>query len=219
MKRITLTFDNGPHPEVTPRVLEILARHRIRAWFFVLGKNLESQAGRDLAARELAEGHAVGNHSYSHQIPLGEDTRPDAVAREIAATERLLAPITGDARVFRPFGGGGKIGPHLLSPGALRYLIENRYTMALWNCVPEDWIAPGQWAARAIAECAAKEWSCVVVHDIYEASMRHLDEFIRAAVDAGHEFAREIPPECLPIREGRIEANVAAMVSGPLASS
>ncbi len=216
--KITLTFDNGPHPEVTPRVLDLLARYRIRAWFFVLGKNLESQGGKDLVAREIAEGHAVGNHSYSHEIPLGDDSRPDAIEREIAATQRLLAPIIGDSRVFRPFGGGGKIGPHLLSAAALRYLTENRYTMALWNCVPEDWIAPDAWVARALAECAAKPHACVVVHDIYDTSMSHLEEFIGGALDAGHEFTREIPPDCLPIRGGRVEAEIEPIVSGPLAT-
>src|SRR5438445_7399742 len=156
MGRITLSFDNGPHREVTPRVLDVLARYRIKASFFVLGKSLEDAANVRLVERAIAEGHRVGNHSYSHRVPLGEDARPDAVEREIAATERLLDRFAQGERMFRPFGGGGRIGPHLLSAGAVRYLTSNNYSCVLWNCVPEDWIDENAWCDRALADCASR---------------------------------------------------------------
>lgn len=212
MGRITLSFDNGPHPEVTPFVIEVLARHGIKASFFVLGKNLESSQAAGLIQRQLAQGHLVGNHSYSHRVPLGQDPRPDAPELEIGATERLLARFT-PLRLFRPFGAGGKVGPHLLSPGAVRYLTRHRYTCALWNSVPQDWIDEEHWVSRALEDCAAKPWAFVVLHDILPVASRHLEGFIRSALEAGHSFVQEFPPECVPIRAGEIVADLSGLTS------
>ena len=63
-KSIALTFDDGPHPENTPRILDILKDKGVKATFFVIGKNAEKYP--DLLRRIDAEGHIVGNHSYSH---------------------------------------------------------------------------------------------------------------------------------------------------------
>ena len=58
---------------------------------------------------------------------------------------------------FRPFGGGGLLGPHLLSRSAVGYLVAHGYTCALWNCVPRDWVEPSTWAARALSDCAVTD--------------------------------------------------------------
>lgn len=63
-KRVALTFDDGPDPVITPQVLDVLAAHGARATFFVIGKSLASQPA--LAQRMLADGHAIGNHSWQH---------------------------------------------------------------------------------------------------------------------------------------------------------
>jgi peptidoglycan/xylan/chitin deacetylase (PgdA/CDA1 family) len=65
-KEVVLTFDDGPLPETTPRVLDALKQECVRATFFLLGRNAEAHPG--LARRILAEGHTVGHHTYSHQI-------------------------------------------------------------------------------------------------------------------------------------------------------
>src|SRR5262245_31850443 len=153
MQRVTLSFDNGPDPTVTPAVLDLLRRHGVTAQFFVLGKHVAEPAGRALVERARDEGHAIGNHSFSHAVPLGIDPRPDAVEREIAATEALLdplldpllRPLVPGARRFRPFGHGGVLGPHLLSQRAVDYLVAHRYSCVLWNSVPRDWIEPDAW--------------------------------------------------------------------------
>jgi len=67
---------------------------------------------------------------------------------------------------FVPFGGGGKIGPHLLSRAAVDHLVANRYTCVLWNCVPEDWIDQDAWVDRAILDASTREHTLVVMHDI-----------------------------------------------------
>lgn len=213
MSQVTLSFDNGPDPEVTGRVLDVLARRGIKASFFVLGSRLEDARGRKLAERAAAEGHWIGNHSWSHKIPLGEDRRPDAVETEIAATERSMGALADARKLFRPFGGGGKIGHHLLSPAARDYLIANHHTCVLWNCVPEDWIDQDAWVARALDQCASAPRALVVMHDILPIAMSHLDRFIASLLEAGHTIEQAYPPECVPIDRGKVTADLSAFVA------
>src|ERR1041385_8555711 len=109
--KLTLSFDNGPHPEVTPAVLDVLRDRGVTAQFYVLGKRIAQPEGRRMVERVRDAGHAIGNHSLSPGPPLGRAGRPDAVEAEIAATEALLAPLVRGPRRFRPFGDGGVIGP------------------------------------------------------------------------------------------------------------
>ncbi len=75
---LTLSFDNGPEPDVTPDVLDVLRRRGIRSTFFVIGEKLADPARRRLAAQAHDEGHWIGNHTYTHSIPLGRQDDPDA---------------------------------------------------------------------------------------------------------------------------------------------
>ena len=213
MGEVALSFDNGPDPEVTPMVLDVLARRGIKASFFVLGMHLASRERMKLAERAVAEGHRVGNHSYTHRVPLGLDTAPEAVEREIGATERILGALAQNPKLFRPFGGGGKIGPHLLSPAAVEHLAANNYTCVLWNSVPEDWIDQDAWCGRAIADAASREHTLVVMHDILPRAMGHLDGFIGALLDAGHRITDTFPAECVPIEGGEIVRDISGFVS------
>ena len=178
MPRITLSFDNGPDPAVTPQVLDVLARRGVRASFFVIGRKLADPAGRAVAERAKQEGHWIGNHTWSHETPLGNLEDPQAPAAEIGATQRELGDLANEANWFRPFGGGGKIGPWLLSGYARDYLLTGRFSMVLWNVVPRDWEDPDGWPDRALAACARQDWSLIVVHDFVAPAMRHLDRFI-----------------------------------------
>ncbi|HEX4418696.1 MAG TPA: polysaccharide deacetylase family protein [Kofleriaceae bacterium] len=223
--RVTLTFDNGPDPEVTPRVLEILARRGITAQFYVLGKWLTDPARRRCVVEARDAGHLIGNHSFSHDVPLGEDPRPDAVAREIAATEALLAPLVPGPRRFRPFGGGGAIGPHLLSRAAVDYLIAHSYTCVLWNSVPRDWADPDGWVARALADCTddashtgdpavtAPTHTVIVLHDLPGASLAGLDDFLGTLLDRGAELTAELPESCTPIVDGHVVTTLDGLVA------
>jgi peptidoglycan/xylan/chitin deacetylase (PgdA/CDA1 family) len=210
--KLTLSFDNGPDPEITPRVLDVLARRDARAHFFVLGQRVERPEGRALVERARDEGHLVGNHSYSHAIPLGSDPRPDAVLREIAATEALLEPIVPGARRFRPFGGGGVLGPHLFSARAIEHLRAHRFTCVLWNSVPRDWVDPDGWARTALADLASRPHTLLVLHDLPNACLAALDAFIEDARAAGAELALDLPPECVPMIDGRVVGDLAPLV-------
>jgi peptidoglycan-N-acetylglucosamine deacetylase len=68
---LTLTFDNGPDPAVTPFVLDVLAEHGVSSTFFVIGSKLGERNARACAERAHGEGHWIGNHTWSHGVPLG----------------------------------------------------------------------------------------------------------------------------------------------------
>jgi peptidoglycan/xylan/chitin deacetylase (PgdA/CDA1 family) len=213
-RKLTLSFDNGPDPEVTPAVLDVLRDRGVTAQFYVLGKQIGDPVGRRLVERARDAGHAIGNHSFSHGVPLGYDNRPDAVEAEIAATEALLASLVPDPRRFRPHGLGGILGRHLLSRRAVEYLVAHGYTCVLWNSVPRDWIDPEGWAARALADCAAQLHTLMVLHDVPHACLAGLAGFIDAARAAGIELVAELPPACAPIVDGRIVGELDGLTMG-----
>ncbi|MCD8072649.1 MAG: polysaccharide deacetylase family protein [Alistipes sp.] len=99
-KAVALTFDDGPHPELTPKVLDVLRRHGVRATFFVSGKNAEAYPA--IVRRIAREGHLVGNHSYGHAgyFPL---YGPKKMAGDIDRCSEAIQRATGGApRYFRP---------------------------------------------------------------------------------------------------------------------
>ncbi|HEX4026177.1 MAG TPA: glycosyltransferase [Rhizomicrobium sp.] len=96
--KLAITFDDGPDPEWTPAILDILKQKKVAATFFMIGSNMEAHPG--LVQRVLAEGHEVGNHTYTH--PNLADTPPAAVRLELNATQRLFQALTGRSmRFFR----------------------------------------------------------------------------------------------------------------------
>lgn len=222
MTEVHLTFDNGPHPEVTPQVLDVLARHGVSATFFVLGTHLATPEGEAMARRVVAAGHRLGHHSYSHEVPLGDDARPDTVARELQATHDLLAPLWFGRRWFRPFGGGGELGPHLLCAESVDWLTTHGYSCVLWNVVPGDWLDADGWVEAALAQveqvAAEGDPAVVVLHDILPVAMQHLDRFVQALRDRGAVFTDAMPPSCMPIVGGDpqpgLERYVASIARG-----
>lgn len=218
-RSITLTFDNGPAAGVTPQVLDVLARHEIRATFFVLGQNLESKAGKALARRAADEGHWIGNHTYSHEVPLGETTDPDAPRKEIGRTQELIGALTHPDRLFRPFGGGGIIAPHLLSKGAFEFLKVRRYTCVLWNSIPHDWDDPDGWPETALAQARERDWTLTVLHDYETGAMRHLESYIEKARAEGFAFRQAFPADCVPMVRGVPRRAMDAFISTPTTTS
>jgi peptidoglycan-N-acetylglucosamine deacetylase len=107
-RRVTITFDNGPTPEVTPYVLDCLARNNVPATFFVIGRKASSPEGTAILQRASEEGHCIGNHTFTHTTPLGELNR-DAALREFEQAEQVLAWLKPTKRLFRPYGRGGTL--------------------------------------------------------------------------------------------------------------
>jgi peptidoglycan/xylan/chitin deacetylase (PgdA/CDA1 family) len=209
---LTLTFDNGPDPDATPLALDTLAHHNIRATFFVIGKNLSEH--RALGERAATEGHWIGNHTFTHSGPLGSRQKDGLIEHEIGRTQGLIGSLAHPHRYFRPQGGGGQLGAHLLSAEAADYLARGRYTCVLWNAIPRDWDDPDGWVDRALAQCREQPWTLMVLHDIASGAMRHLDRFIGSVADAGGRLRQDFPPDCLPLVDGIASGRFARYVSG-----
>jgi len=201
--KVTLTFDNGPEPAVTPHVLDCLAAHNVKATFFVLGRKVIEPKAAAIARRASEEGHRIGNHTFTHSVPLGELDAASALD-EFDRTERALAWLTQPERLFRPYGRRGAIGPHLLHPAVVQRLVDGEYTCVLWNSVPGDFLYPNDWVDHAINDCRSRPWSLVALHDIPGGAMAHLDEFLCRLKEEAFELREEYPPDCVPIANGAI---------------
>jgi peptidoglycan/xylan/chitin deacetylase (PgdA/CDA1 family) len=210
---VTLTFDNGPEPAVTPRVLDILGNAGVPATFFVLGSKLADPERRGIAKRAHAEGHWIGNHTKTHSVPLGRMTDSRAVIDEIMDTQGLIGELAHPDLLFRPFGGGGDLGPHLLNNTAVDILQQQRMTCVLWNAIPRDWEDPRGWAEVALSQCLAQPWTVLVLHDLPTGAMGRLKIFIDRLLDHGGRFRQDFPPQCVPIVRGEVVAEIRSFVT------
>lgn len=131
-----LTFDDGPTAAYTPAVLEILARHRAKATFFMIGSQAERRP--DLLRAVRAQGHAVGNHTFTH--PNLTRSTPAQIASELARTDAAL----GHTTCLRPPGGS-------TDPRVHRIARAHGLTTVLWNVDTRDWTRPGASAITAAA--------------------------------------------------------------------
>jgi len=210
---LTLTFDNGPDPDVTPRVLDSLGARGIKTTFFVIGEKLADPARRALAARAHGEGHWIGNHTFTHSIPLGEQGDSHTAENEIGRTQGLIGELAHSQRWFRPFGGGGNLDTRLLKPSVVDHLTRNSYSCVLWNSIPRDWDDPDGWVDRALDQCSRQPWTLMVLHDLPTGAMDHLERFLDRADASGARFCQDFPPQCVPIRNGEIALPIHDYVS------
>jgi len=212
VKRVTLTFDNGPTPGITEHVLDILSARRIQTTFFIVGERLAKPGGRALAARAHSEGHSIGNHSMTHSAPLGEKPDAEYARREIEETQNLIGELAHADKLFRPMGGGGLIGPHLLSGAALQLLKEGKYTCVLWSSVPGDWKDQEGWVERCLSEITARDWTVVVLHDVENAALPRLPEFLDRLNSLGVEFRQDFPDDVVITRRGELVSPLASQI-------
>ena len=204
MKRLTLTFDNGPWADgATDDILRSLSSRKILATFFIVANRLEDPAALAVARRAKADGHWIGNHTYSHRQPLGlmDDVR--ASIDEVALAEGALGDLAGDRKLFRP-PGKGSVGKHLLNSGVADYLEANKFTIVTWNNVPRDWEdQSGAWVDRAFSVGSTQDWSVLVVHDHHLKRLAgSLELFLDKAQAADIEIVQDFPADCTPMING-----------------
>ena len=142
--QLALTFDDGPNPAWTPRLLDLLAEHKVRATFFMVGKF--AKAERDLARRVADGGHLIGNHTWNH--PDLSRAAAAQVLDELTRTNDILAEITGKpVRYFRPPFGARR--PYVLKLARQLGLIP-----VTCNAMTTDWSEP---SAEKIAQSLIKK--------------------------------------------------------------
>src|SRR3569832_1242951 len=202
-RRVTLTFDNGPTPGVTERVLDILAQARILTTFFVIGGKLgRSTAG--LTQQAHAAGHWIGNHTLSHTVALGDRPARDYALSEIEGAQARIGSLSHPEKLFRPYGNSGRLGPHLLSRAARDHLIAHNYRTVIWNNVSGDWRDPDGWVESCIAQVSVEPWSVVVLHDIEGGCLARLPELHRRLDELGVIYEQDFPDSVTLTRAGRI---------------
>lgn len=216
-RRLTYTFDNGPWPGATEKVLDFLDRRRIRSSFFVVGQQVADSAGRALVEDAHRREHWIGNHTMTHGEPLGKNGGIERVRHEIGDTQTLLGALAHPRRFFRP-NGGGSMGPHLLSGEAVDYLVQGGFTVVTWTSAPGDWIAPHRhWLDKALAEIEQTEWTVLVLHDRFIADMMDTLEQFQDELDRRDiEVVQDYPRDCLVLEKGVAQGplDTVSLVSG-----
>ncbi len=187
-KKVALSFDDGPNPEITPRVLEVLRRYEVKAAFFVCGAN--ARRNPPLVRWIDEEGHIVGNHTFSHSLFL---TLSGLAFSETLKTQEILTDILGkDNRLFRP--------PHgLASPFFLKKLRRLGFKIVPFDVVAYDW-KKSTTAAKIIQRVkeSVKDGSIIVLHDGDETRekaermevVKALPGLIESVLELGFEFIR-----------------------------
>lgn len=170
IREIVLTFDDGPHPETTPRILDTLARHDLKAIFFVVGNKLETAKGQEIMRRAFEEGHTIANHTYSH--PSLTKCSNDKIREELRRTQELIGDCACEPRLFRPPYGATN---HRVN----KVIREEGYDSVLWNVDTLDWKKRSDaWVHHCMDQVEAREDSLILLHDIHPTTASHLEMMI-----------------------------------------
>ncbi len=174
-KTVALTFDDGPHPTYTKKLLDGLLERGVKATFFVIGENIPGN--EDLIARMEEEGHLIGNHTYDH-VKICDMKKEDA-CYQVEQTSALVREITGhDTEFVRP--------PF----GAWNPDLECSFVMipVLWDVDPLDWTTSNtSLVVQRVVE-DADDQDIILLHDFYESSVDAALQIIDILKEEGFEF-------------------------------
>lgn len=174
---VALTFDDGPHPAYTARLLDGLKERGIQATFFLIGVNVEGH--EEIVRRMAEEGHLIGSHTYSH-VQLTKISREKA-CEEIGKTNAMLEEICGEKpRYVRP--------PFGSWPKELECMMDME--AVLWSVDPLDWKVQDTDAVVKAVVKKAKDGDIILLHDVYETSVEAALKIIDELGEKGFEFVR-----------------------------
>ena len=180
-KVLALTFDDGPHPYYTDRILDILREEDVKATFFEIGENIAAYP--DVTRRVLAAGHEIGNHTYSH--PLGGKAPLAALEEEIQRTDVLLEKLGyPTVRLFRPPQGKYPV-------GLASSLQKNGKMTVLWNIDTRDWDKRTEAEIIREVETQVRGGDIVLFHDFVggeSATIPAIKKLIPALKERGYRF-------------------------------
>ncbi|HAF02286.1 MAG TPA: hypothetical protein DCG89_00585, partial [Spartobacteria bacterium] len=160
--QVAITFDDGPDPRWTPKILDILKAANVKAAFFLVGVNAEHYPG--LVRRIVDEGHEIGNHTYYH--PNLALCWPEHVRLELNATQLLLESITGRATtLFRPPYAADTSPSQLSELTPLQIAQDLNYLVVLENIDPQDWAKPGADIILQRVKQQRRDGSIILLHD------------------------------------------------------
>ena len=170
---IALTFDDGPHSEKTPEILDILQEYEVKATFFVVGENIQSNA--EIFERIISDGHEVGNHTFRHKYLIKNRNSRRDMEREIdLCDDEIFNHSEYSSVLFRPPGG--------IYDATLASVCNDRgYSMVLWSIDTRDW--DGRKAADIENEILSNvsDGSIILMHD-YVCGESYTAEALRSVI-------------------------------------
>lgn len=188
-REVVLTFDDGPLPPYTTRILDTLASNCVKATFFFIGRM--AHGSPDLVRRAYREGHTIGTHTENH--PLNIASLP------IEQTEREIE--NGIASVTKALGGSAVPAPFFRFPGlgraepAEKYLESRRIMIWSADVIPDDWkqISPDQVVERSLEGLKRKGKGILLLHDIHERTAEALPMLLGKLQSAGFHIVHVVP--------------------------
>jgi peptidoglycan-N-acetylglucosamine deacetylase len=204
---IAMTFDDGPSATLTPKLLDLLAAHHIKATFFVIGENVAEHP--EIVARAAREGHEIGNHSWSHPN-LGKMS-DESVRRQLQQTDDAIKSATGKRpTLMRPPYGS-------ITAREKRWIHDEfGYDIILWDVDPYDWKRPGPAVVRARILKETRPGSIVLSHDIHPGTIEAMPSTFGELEAKGFKFvtvselirmAAARPPHPSPQPSGSVPPN------------
>jgi len=176
---IAMTFDDGPSAMLTPKLLDLLAAHHIKATFFVIGENVAEHP--EIVARAAREGHEIGNHSWSH--PNFGKMSDESVRRQLWQTDDAIKNATGKRPTLMrpPYGSITAREKHWIHD-------ELGYQIILWDVDPYDWKRPGPAVVRNRILKETQPGSIVLSHDIHPGTIEAMPSTFETLEAKGFKF-------------------------------
>jgi peptidoglycan-N-acetylglucosamine deacetylase len=177
---VALTFDDGPHPELTPKLLDILRHHGVRATFYVIGRNVETYP--EIARRIVSEGHEIANHTWSH--PALPSLGAARLNQEIEKTTAVIQRVTGrrPTNMRPPYGA--------INERVRQAMIRDHgLDVIMWSCDPLDWKRPGASVVAQRMVDGAAPGGILLAHDIHPGTIEAVPAVITRLKAKGYGFA------------------------------
>ena len=178
--KIAITFDDGPHPRNTKRILDILEKYQVKATFFVIGINVKNYP--ETLSKVIENGHEIGNHTYSHQILKNKEK--DVICKEIIDTEKEISKRNTTTKILRPPCG-------LYDSNLIDFAKQNGYKIVLWNIDTNDWAHTSESDMISHVMSSVKGGDIILFHDYISGENNTpdaLDVIIPRLQAQGYEF-------------------------------
>lgn len=173
-KKVALTFDDGPHPQVTPQILNTLEKYGAKATFFMVGEQVKKN--KDIAQEVLNRGHEIGNHTYNHPLLTKQST--SQVAWQVDHTSQIIHDVTGVyPTVFRP--------PYGASNQQINDLVD--MPVVLWTIDTYDWKYQNPNKLLPMIQAKLCDGAIILMHDIHQSTADGLDSVLAYLQKQGYE--------------------------------
>jgi peptidoglycan/xylan/chitin deacetylase (PgdA/CDA1 family) len=178
-KYIALTYDDGPHATLTPKLLDILKARNVKSTFFVIGRNVNAYP--DIVKRAVEEGHEIGNHTHTH--PSLSKLSDAGVQKEVTQCNEAIEKAIGNKpNTLRP--------PYGATNDRVKRLLMSDYRLPsiLWSVDPLDWKRPGASVVSSRLVSGAGPGGILLAHDIHAGTIEATPSVLDKLLASGYQF-------------------------------